>query len=107
MFHCIGTYNSHCLNLWKIVLKANPAFVEEKPEKRDELQDPYWIHDDDLKDGAIDFLSKDEIQFWKEFIPQYLQPLEGNKEKEKQVSNDTIQLFSIHWFTWLMIYLIE
>jgi hypothetical protein len=40
-----------------------------------------------LKEGAIDFLSEDEIVFWQEFIPQYLKPIEGDKEHEKQVSH--------------------
>lgn len=67
-------------------MKANPAYVEEKSRKRDEMTDPYWIQDSSLLDGAMDRLSDDEIKFWKEFIPQYLKPLEANKEQEKQVS---------------------
>ncbi|XP_061164529.1 chitin synthase chs-2-like [Saccostrea echinata] len=74
------------------VERTNPAFVEEKDKKRDELKDPYWIHDASLKEGATCFLSQEEIQFWKEFIPQYLKPLEGNKEHEKQVQRDLIEL---------------
>lgn len=67
-------------------MKANPAYVEEKGRKRDEMKDPYWIHDSSLQEGARDYLSEDEIKFWNEFIPQYLKPLESNKEQEKQVS---------------------
>lgn len=85
-----------CFILFK---KVNPAFLEQKMQRRDELKDPFWIHDKDLKDGAKDFLSGDEIQFWKEFIPKYLKPLEANKEDEKRVS---VEATMIEWLQTLV-----
>uniref|UniRef100_K1Q406 chitin synthase n=1 Tax=Magallana gigas TaxID=29159 RepID=K1Q406_MAGGI len=74
------------------VERSNPAYVEEKGRKRDEMKDPYWIHDSSLQEGARDYLSEDEIKFWNEFIPQYLKPLESNKEQEKQTQKGLIEL---------------
>lgn len=51
-------------------------------EERDFLTNPYWIDDQDLKKGEVDFLSSSEIQFWKDLIDKYLYPIDQNKEDE-------------------------
>ena len=40
----------------------------------------YWIDDKDLKRGEVDFLKAIEVQFFKELIEKYLQPLDDNKD---------------------------
>lgn len=51
-------------------------------ERRDELINPYWIEDQDLKKGEVDFLGQSEIQFWKDLIDKYLYPIDANKEEQ-------------------------
>jgi hypothetical protein len=71
---------------------VNPIFKEEKQKKRDELIDPYWALDKQLREGPMEFLDKGEIDFWVKFIKRYLYPLEGNKEHEKKVARELIEL---------------
>ena len=56
-------------------------FLEPKTE-RDELINPYWIEDKDLKRGEVDYLSGPEIQFWKDLLDKYLYPIDENKEQQ-------------------------
>lgn len=51
-------------------------------EERDFLTNPYWIDDQDLKKGEVDFLSSSEIQFWKDLIDKYLYPIDQDKEEQ-------------------------
>lgn len=51
-------------------------------ERRDDLINPYWIEDPELKKGEVDFLSPSELQFWKDLIDKYLYPIDANKEEE-------------------------
>lgn len=48
---------------------------EKKKQKnlRDDLVNPFWIDDRELKSGAIDFLPGSEQQFWKDVIEKYLE----------------------------------
>ena len=59
---------------------------EETPVvQRDDETNPYWIEDDRLKLGKVDYLSGGEINFWKEMIKKYLVPLEmSDKDKRDQ-----------------------
>ena len=62
------------------------ASEEETPvvERNDETN-PYWIEDERLKLGKVDYLSGGEINFWKEMIKKYLVPLEmSDKDKRDQ-----------------------
>lgn len=51
-------------------------------EKRDDLINPYWIEDPELKKGEVDFLSPAELSFWKDLIDKYLYPIDENKEEK-------------------------
>ena len=56
--------------------------VDKAPKnQRDDLVNPFWIDDRDLKSGPIDFLPGSEQQFWKDLIEKYLEP-EPIKTKE-------------------------
>jgi hypothetical protein len=59
-------------------------FLEPKTE-RDDLINPYWIEDKDLKRGEVDYLSGPEIQFWKDLLDKYLYPIDENKEQQVRV----------------------
>lgn len=59
---------------------------------RDDLKNPYWIEDKDLKDGEIVFLPEHETRFWKELIEKYLYPLDSNKDHQARVANELKEL---------------
>lgn len=67
--------------------------VEPKTE-RDELINPYWIEDKDLKRGEVDYLSGPEIQFWKDLLDKYLYPIDENKEEQVRESFALLQHIS-------------
>lgn len=56
-------------------------------EKRDDLINPYWIEDPELKKGEVDFLSPAELSFWKDLIDKYLYPIDANKEEQVKKNN--------------------
>jgi chitin synthase len=59
---------------------------------RDDLKNPYWIEDKDLKDGEVTYLSEQETRFWKELIEKYLYPLDSNKDHQARVANELKEL---------------
>ena len=72
------------------------------------IVNPYWIEDRDLGPGQIDYLPGVEVQFWKDLIEKYLEPLMSDKAKEKQKANELLELrnqgdadflHKIFWFT--------
>ncbi|XP_048773867.2 chitin synthase chs-1-like isoform X2 [Ostrea edulis] len=72
------------------VERSNPVFHDEiKPENDEHAS---WINDEDLKNGAIDLLQNEEIEFWQEFIEKYLKPLNHDKEHQKQMHQGLIEL---------------
>ncbi|KAJ8320604.1 hypothetical protein KUTeg_002191 [Tegillarca granosa] len=72
--------------------RANPLFQEEKQKKRDELKDPYWIHDEDIKSGATVYLPNDEVDFWNQFIGDYLFPIVEDKKQKKEIEKGLLEL---------------
>ena len=56
------------------------------------IVNPYWIEDRDLGPGQIDYLPGVEVQFWKDLIEKYLEPLISDKQKEKQKANELLEL---------------
>lgn len=59
---------------------------------RDDLKNPFWIEDKDLKDGELLYLSDQETSFWKELIEKYLYPLDSNKEHQARVASELREL---------------
>lgn len=51
-------------------------------DERDDLVNPYWIEDPDLRKGEVDYLSSAETQFWKDMLDKYLFPIDENKEEQ-------------------------
>ncbi|XP_045535412.1 chitin synthase chs-2 isoform X1 [Papilio machaon] len=72
-------------------------------ERRDDLINPYWIEDPDLKKGEVDFLSQAETQFWKDLIDKYLYPIDANKEEQARISRDLKELRDSSVFSFFMI----
>ncbi|XP_068620828.1 chitin synthase chs-2 isoform X2 [Battus philenor] len=71
-------------------------------ERRDDLINPYWIEDPELKKGEVDFLSQSETQFWKDLIDKYLYPIDANKEEEARIARDLIELRNKSVFAFVM-----
>lgn len=67
--------------------KLNDCIWELLQERRDDLINPYWIEDPDLKKGEVDFLSQSEIQFWKDLLDKYLYPIDANKDEQVLIEN--------------------
>ncbi|KYN42444.1 Chitin synthase 3 [Trachymyrmex septentrionalis] len=60
------------------------------------LISPYWLQDERLRRGVVDFLSNDEEEFWKDLIGKYLQPIES--DEESQVRRGGIILLLLRYF---------
>ncbi|RVE50442.1 hypothetical protein evm_004867 [Chilo suppressalis] len=71
-------------------------------EQRDDLINPYWIEDPELKKGEVDFLSPSELSFWKELIDKYLYPIDANKEEQARIAGDLIELRNKSVFAFVM-----
>lgn len=57
-------------------------FLAEVKEERNDLINPYWLEDKDLRKGIVDYLPEDEVIFFRELIDKYLQPMLPNKQRE-------------------------
>ncbi|VVD01781.1 unnamed protein product [Leptidea sinapis] len=75
----------------------------EPRERRDDLINPYWIEDPELKKGEMDFLSQSELTFWKDLIDKYLYPIDANKEEQARISRDLKELRDSSVFSFFMI----
>ncbi|XP_038211591.1 chitin synthase chs-2 isoform X1 [Zerene cesonia] len=71
-------------------------------EKRDDLINPYWIEDPDLKKGEVDFLNQSELAFWKELIDKYIYPIDANKEEQARIARDLLELRNKSVFAFVM-----
>lgn len=67
-------------------------FEESRPVWRDELIDPYWIHDSALGEGKVKHLENSEISFWRQLQEKYLTPLLNDPEEQKRVSDELKEL---------------
>jgi chitin synthase len=72
--------------------------------KRDEMVNPFWMEQSNqVKNGPIHKLSKEETTFWWDMIDIYLKPLEKNVKKEKQQAAGLIDLRNQMAFGMVMI----
>lgn len=46
------------------------------------LISPYWLQDERMRMGEVDFLSNREEEFWKQLIEKYLRPIETDEESQ-------------------------
>jgi hypothetical protein len=60
--------------------------------KRDDLTNPFWMEDQELKKGNVDFLSSEEELFWKDLIDKYLYPLEATKKQTVKCKMKNVEI---------------
>ena len=70
---------------------------------RNDLVNPFWIEDKDLKNGKQSSLNDHEIKFWEELIGKYLQPLIKDEAKEKKQQEELITLRNQMVFSFFML----
>lgn len=46
------------------------------------LISPYWLQDERMRKGEVDFLPNCEEEFWKDLIEKYLRPIETDDESQ-------------------------
>lgn len=84
----------------KVSIRAIPSAVPEDDEEyysdtvvlRDDMVNPFWIEDSDLKAGKRDNLDDVEISFWRDMIRKYLEPMEGDKKRQEEVAAELKEL---------------
>lgn len=72
--------------------RASSAGGNKGKVARDDLRNPYWIEDKDLKEAEQLFLPESESKFWTELIEKYLYPLDSNKEQQARIASDLKEL---------------
>lgn len=77
--------------------------VEIYKEPRDDESNPFWIEDEDLKKGPVDFLTGNEKEFWKDLIKKYLEPLQMDKKQKDQQATELKNYRDVIIFTFLMV----
>ncbi|XP_032669595.1 chitin synthase chs-2-like [Odontomachus brunneus] len=55
------------------------------------LISPYWLQDERMRKGEVDFLSNHEEEFWKELIEKYLRPIETDEESQKKITQELME----------------
>merc|ERR1711892_234093 len=78
-------------------------YAGDQKTKRDDDTNPYWIDDEALRNGPVDYLSGTEINFWREMIDKYLQPLNISKKEAAKGKQDLYDYRDSFIFTFLMI----
>ncbi|CAG2101348.1 unnamed protein product [Medioppia subpectinata] len=76
---------------------SQSAFIEEKlrsPSIADSMvaSKPRWCRDPTFKKFPLVPLKDNELQFWQDFIPKYLLPLDENPKEQKRIAADLIDL---------------
>ncbi|XP_015519549.2 chitin synthase chs-2 isoform X2 [Neodiprion lecontei] len=66
------------------------------------LASPYWLEDEGLKKGEVDFLSPQEEQFWKDLLEKYLFPIDEDKAEKARIAADLIELRNKSVFAFFM-----
>ncbi|CAG0914900.1 unnamed protein product [Notodromas monacha] len=64
--------------------------VPEPP--RNDLLNPHWMDDKDVKVFQKSFLPGEEITFWQQLIKKYLEPLDDDKKAKEKIQEDLLDL---------------
>lgn len=75
-----------------LLIQKISIFSLESKQERDDLINPYWIEDKDLRRGEVEYLAPAEMQFWKDLIEKYLFPIDSNKEQQARVASELKEL---------------
>ncbi|XP_067001404.2 chitin synthase chs-2 isoform X2 [Anabrus simplex] len=76
--------------------------TSEPKQERDDLVNPYWIEDRELKKGEVDYISTAERQFWQDLLDKYLFPIDDNKEEKARIAKDLKDLRDTSVFAFFM-----
>ncbi|XP_050482557.1 chitin synthase chs-2-like isoform X1 [Bombus huntii] len=79
------------------------TFTNNNQEDPNYVINPYWIQDEHLKNGKIDFLSYAEEEFWRQLIKKYLHPIEIDVERQQKISEGLIDIRNKCLFKFFMI----
>ncbi|XP_063242061.1 chitin synthase chs-2 isoform X2 [Bacillus rossius redtenbacheri] len=79
------------------------TLTTEPRQERDDMINPYWMEDKDLKKGEVDYISSAEAQFWKDLLEKYLHPIDENKEEKARIANDLRELRDSSVFGFFML----
>ncbi|CAH1788341.1 unnamed protein product [Owenia fusiformis] len=78
--------------------------------ERDDLVNPFWLTEREIKRGPVRYLDNSETQFWQKLIEKYLYPINFDKSHETKIRNDlkglrnnASFLFFMLNFLWLFI----
>ena len=77
--------------------------VQEMRPVRDEMASPYWIDDEKLGNGKVDFLKQTEIIFWQNMIKKYLMPLKPTVVEQAKLKKELADYRDSFIFTFVMI----
>uniref|UniRef100_A0A2R5LAW3 Putative conserved plasma membrane protein n=3 Tax=Ornithodoros turicata TaxID=34597 RepID=A0A2R5LAW3_9ACAR len=75
----------------------------EPRQERDDLINPYWIEDKELKRGEVEYLPGAEIQFWKDLVEKYLYPIDENKQEQARIASNLKELRNRVVFAFFML----
>ncbi|XP_015517182.1 chitin synthase chs-2-like [Neodiprion lecontei] len=67
------------------------------------LVSPYWLEDESLQKGEVDFLSTQEEQFWKEILDEYLFPIDEDQAEKERIATDLKELRNKCVFAFFML----
>ncbi|KAL6424393.1 hypothetical protein ACFW04_009877 [Cataglyphis niger] len=67
------------------------------------LISPYWLQDERMRKGEVDFLSNFEEEFWKDLISRYLRPIENDEESQNKISQELMNCRDAYLLKFFMI----
>ncbi|KAL6262075.1 hypothetical protein P5V15_007171 [Pogonomyrmex californicus] len=67
------------------------------------LISPYWLQDERMRKGMVDFLSNDEEEFWKDLIGKYLRPIESDEESHNKITQELMNSRDAYLLRFFMI----
>lgn len=68
------------------------------------LISPYWLQDERMRKGEVDFLSHSEEEFWKTLIARYLRPIEIDEESQVEVRSIFISVKKSEYILYIRLY---
>ena len=77
--------------------------IQETRPRRDSLSSPYWIEDERLGNGKVDFLKATEITFWQNMIKKYLLPFTPSPVEQAKQKKELSEYRDSFIFTFVLI----
>ena len=95
-------------NAEQINVEQVPEEMEEEvPLKeridRDDYENPYWMDDPKLKEGKLEDLKLEEINFWEKVIKDYLTPFNVSRKETEVTKRELFEYRDSFIFTFVMI----